>query len=65
MFSETKLVDLPAVLSQHGFEYRKGKTFEDIRKALQKGLRAGHARTELEISMVEVYLAGVLKKVRT
>jgi hypothetical protein len=49
---------------KHGLEYRKGKTIDDVRKARQKALKNGHAKTEFEILMFEVYLKDVFKKVR-
>jgi hypothetical protein len=55
---------LRATLAEHGLEYRKGKNADDVRKALQKGYRAGNGRTENEISMVALYLKSVLKKVK-
>jgi hypothetical protein len=54
--------DIGATLAQHGLQYRKGKTVADVRKAIERGLRAGNRRTENEISMVTLYLKSVLKK---
>jgi len=53
--------DFSISLRKHGLQYRKGKTAEYVREAVQKGLRAGSGRTELEISMVACYLSKVVK----
>ncbi|MNV47474.1 hypothetical protein D3C71_1393440 [compost metagenome] len=45
-----------------GWELRKGKTTEDINKALKKGVKAGDFKTEREIEWVALYLQDVLKK---
>lgn len=42
-------------------EYRKGKGFEDIRKAVRKAHKNGFFRTECEIDMLEIYLKEVFK----
>lgn len=41
-----------------GLEFRKGKTCDDISKALRKALhpKNGFLKTEFELSMLEVYL---------
>ena len=44
-----------------GLEYRKNKTIEDLREAVKKGVCAGNAKTEHELSMIELYLCYVLK----
>jgi hypothetical protein len=50
-------------LQRHGVVYRSGKTVEDVRAALKKARdpKVGHAKTEFELSMFEVYLKGLLK----
>jgi hypothetical protein len=45
-------------------QYRKNKGFEDINKAIKKGLKLGMGKTEREIDCVELYLKDVFKKVR-
>jgi hypothetical protein len=50
--------------AKHGLEYRRGKTLADVVKAREKALKNGHAKTEHEISMMDVYLRDVFKKVR-
>ena len=50
-----------AEILQH-WEYRKGKTFEDIKQAVRKGQKAGRGKFEFEVSMIEVYLREVVKK---
>lgn len=51
---------------KHGLGYRKGKTLEDVRKALAKArdVKNGHARTETELSMLELYLGDVFLQYR-
>jgi hypothetical protein len=51
---------------KHGLGYRKGKTLEDVRKALSKArdVKNGHARTETELSMLELYLGHVFLQYR-
>lgn len=51
-------------LASFGLEYRKGKTIDDLRRACEKGIRAGNAKCEFELSMVELYLKSVLKPVK-
>lgn len=60
MFS--KVSDVDGTLLARGLQYRKGKTVEDLVYARKKALKAGYGRTETEISMMEVYLKQVLKK---
>lgn len=60
MFS--KVSDVDKTLLAHGLQYRKGKTVDDLVHARQKALKAGHGRCEFELSMMEVYLKQVLKK---
>ncbi len=50
-------------LAAHGAAYRKGKTVEDVKRAAQraKNVRNGMAKTEMEISMLGVYLMGIVK----
>lgn len=44
------------------WQYRKNKNFEDVNKAIKKGLKLGMGKTEREISGVELYLKDVFKK---
>ena len=48
----------------YGWEFRKGKTNEDINKAVRKARNPKHSfgKVEYEISMLEVYLKDVLKR---
>ena len=46
---------------QH-WEYRKGKTIADIKKARQYGFDNGHNKVEFEISSAELKLNQVLKR---
>ena len=46
------------------WEFRKGKTVEDVTEAIQKGLKMGHGKTEREIECIAMYLESVFKKVR-
>lgn len=45
-------------LAAHGVEYRKGKTAEDVKKALAKARnpKNGFGKVEYELSMFELYL---------
>lgn len=49
--------------AKHGVVYREGKSREDVVAAMRKALdpKNGHAKTEVELSMLEVYLKGLLK----
>lgn len=51
----------------YGWELRKGKTTEDINKAVRKGLNPKNSfgKFEFEVNMIAVYLKDVLKKKRT
>lgn len=44
--------------ARHGVEYRKGKTIEDVKKALKRACnpKVGMAKVEVELSMFELYL---------
>ncbi len=57
MFGKVTEADLPS----YGLEYRKGKTFADLKKAAQRGLKQGMGKTEFELSMIEVQIKTVLK----
>lgn len=57
MFSGIKESDI-----LQDWEYRKGKTLEDVKHAIKKGLTNGRGRTEWELEFIELYLADVLKK---
>lgn len=50
-------------LARYSVEYRKGKTIEDVKAALRKARdpKNGMAKTEVELSMLEVYLRQVFK----
>lgn len=49
--------------AKHGVVYREGKTRDDVVAAMRKAgnPKNGHAKTEFELSMLEVYLKGILK----
>lgn len=47
------------------FEYRKGKSFEDVKDALRKGFKAGSGKIEHEIEWVTLYLKDVFKKAKS
>ena len=44
---------------RHGLQFRAGKTVTDVKSAIRKALKNGHAKTEFELSMLEVYLKQV------
>jgi len=44
------------LLQMHGLEYRKGKGFADIKKAIQKTYKQKSHKTEMEISWLALYL---------
>ena len=48
-------------IREAGLDYRKGKTVEDVHKARRKAIANGHAKTEFELSMLELYLKEVFK----
>jgi len=54
-------------LARYAVEYRKGKTIEDVKAALRKARdpKNGMAKTEVELSMLEVYLRQVFKPLST
>lgn len=54
----------PASLAGLGFEYRKNKTSEHLRKAVSLGLKAGHGKVEFEESEIALRLSGVLKTIK-
>lgn len=46
------------------WEYRKGKGFEDIQKAVAKGSKLARHKAEREPKCIAIYLKDVLKKRR-
>ena len=48
-------------LSDYGVQYRKGKTIEDVRKAVAKARKFGRCKVECELSLLEVYLKEIFK----
>jgi hypothetical protein len=46
------------------WEYRKGKTIEDLKEARRKAAKAGMHKLEFEINMARAYVKDVLKKRR-
>lgn len=54
----------PSNLALLGFEYRKGKTSEQLRKAVSLGLKAGRGKVEFEESEIAARLSGVLKAIK-
>jgi hypothetical protein len=60
-FSNTP--DLSKTLTEMGLEYRKGKTIQDVRKAMTDAHKPknGMYRTDTELSALEYYLGTVLK----
>lgn len=47
---------------KYGLQFRKGKDATHIIKARQKACKAGHAKVEFELNMLEVYLKEILKR---
>lgn len=45
-----------------GWEYRKNKTEDDVKKALQRAFKYGHMKTEFELGMFEIYVQKIFKK---
>lgn len=45
-----------------GWEYRKNKTEDDVKRALQRAFKYGHMKTEFELSMFEIYVQKIFKK---
>lgn len=52
--------------SRHGLQYRKGKTIKDVYNAAVKARhpKNGLGKAEVELSMLEVYLQGVMKPLK-
>lgn len=48
-------------LNRFDIVFRKGKTYEDIKKAQLKALKNGRGKTEYEISMLELYMKDIFK----
>ena len=65
MFTKSDAIHVVGVLEQHGLQYRKGKDFIDLCDAVKKALKNGRAKTEFELSMLEVYLKQILKPIRS
>lgn len=47
------------------WEFRKGKTLLDVRKAIEKAKKNGNLKTEYELDWFSLYLKDVFKKKRT
>lgn len=58
LFSNIATVDF----QNHGWQLRKGKGLSDLVMAARKATRTPPFKTEYHISLMEVYLGGVLKK---
>lgn len=58
MFSESSLQSLDAILNELGLEYRKGKTIQDVYKAIKKARnpKMSYYKSELECSSLAMYL---------
>lgn len=51
-------------LKQRSMVFRKGKTFDDLKIAIQRGLKQGRGKLEFELSMISVQVRGVLRLVK-
>jgi hypothetical protein len=49
---------------KYGLQFRKGKSAIDIKNAIHKAGKNGFGKVEFELSMLELYLKDVLKKVK-
>lgn len=56
-------VNATQLIPVYGLTFRKNKTVDDIRHAIEKAKKNGRTKVEFEISMLEVYLKDVLKGV--
>lgn len=54
-----------ADIEREGLTYRKGKTFEDVKKALTLGFKQGRGKVEHEIAMASLGLERVLKQAKS
>ncbi len=61
LFDKNTSTTLQEKMVELNIEFRKNKTVEDVIKAVRKGIKQGMGRVEHEISMSELYLAGVFK----
>lgn len=65
----TALMFTKVLVSEFGtkfkLEFRKGKTVQDLNKALMKAARNGRGKVEFEVDMLELYLKDVLKPIKT
>jgi hypothetical protein len=55
-------VDINELGPKYGLQFRKNKTAADIKHAISKAMKAGRAKVEFELNMLELYLKDVLKK---
>lgn len=51
-------------MAENGYEYRKGKSVEDVARARQKASKFGRGKLETEISLMAAYLSSIVKRVR-
>lgn len=64
---EHRKLSIDRLVSDHGWQYRKNKDFNDIVKAIYKALKPKYGRNkfEVEINFLALFLrTGVLKKKR-
>lgn len=47
------------------FKYKKGKSFKDVVKAFERGIREGRGRFESEIEMAALRLSKVLEPIES
>lgn len=63
MFSKDK--PMSDIVAEQKLEFRKGKDTSDIKRAFEKALKRGNAKTEFELDWFALYLKGVFKANQT
>lgn len=48
-------------VEQYNLQFRRGKGYEDVRKAVSKAMKRGQYKTEYEIEWLALYLGSVFK----
>lgn len=57
----TTTIRISTAMETLGLTLRQGKTVDDFKNAIRRGVRQGNGRTECQLSMVAVQLSSVLK----
>ena len=61
MFSKATELQL---MNKYNVSYRSKKGLEDIKKAIEKALKNGNGKTEVELSFLELHISQIFKETK-